>query len=101
MADGTTASRPLKRAALAAMAAAILSACGNGYSYTLRDPKSGAEASCVTPWAFPSSEDSQRLWSCVEACEAKGFFLERPETMPARPMVVSDTKPFWIPLACQ
>ena len=91
----------MKLSAITAAAAALLSGCGEWSSYSLRDPKNGVETACVAPWAFPSPEDRQRLWSCVEACEAKGFILEQPEDMPPHPMAVSDAKPFWIPLACR
>jgi hypothetical protein len=90
----------MRRAALTAASTALLSACGWN-SYPLHHPINNAEATCVAPWGPLSSEESQRLWGCIEACEAQGFLLERPEDVPARPMIVPGAQPFWIPLACQ
>jgi hypothetical protein len=79
-----------------------LAACGEWKTYVLRDPVSGRQAACATPWggALPP-EWIQPLHQCIAACEARGYRLLAPGDVPPPVPVVQNAKPPSIPPQCE
>lgn len=79
-----------------------LSSCGEWNSYALVNPDTGKETACAVPWGPSlSSEDIQRLHQCIAACEARGYYLKSPASVPPPVPWVAGAMPPSIPLACQ
>jgi hypothetical protein len=93
----------MKSATLIGMLCALtaLTGCSEWRTFPLRNPTTGAEAVCAIHWGTLSDEDIQRIHECVEACEAHGFRLQSPESVPPAAPPVKSAKPPSIPLACQ
>jgi len=85
----------------ALFALSTLLSCSEWRTFVLKNPKTGAEAVCATDWGSLTDEDVQRLLGCIHACEARGFQLKSPESVPPARPPVSTAKPPSIPLACQ
>ena len=85
----------------AALALLALASCGEWQTFALVNPASGAEAACSVPWGTSLPDvDIQRLHECVEACEARGFHLNNPESLPRPVPFVNSAPPPSIPQEC-
>jgi len=80
---------------------AALTGCSEWRTFPLKNPATGAEAVCATRWGTLSDEDVQRIHECIEACEAHGFRLQSPESVPPAVPPVKSAQPPSIPLACR
>jgi len=70
--------------------------CGEWRPYGLHNTATGKEAACFTSWGLALSqngttlppEDIRVLHDCIAECEAHGFILNHPETVPPEPVPV-------------
>jgi hypothetical protein len=80
-----------------------LANCGEWKPYTFHKDTTGEDAACFAPRGSLSSSPEwvQRLHQCVAACEAHGFRLTEPESVPPPVPIVEGAKPPSIPNVCQ
>jgi hypothetical protein len=79
----------------------LLAGCGEWRIFKMKNPSSGVEVACAIHRGKLSSEDSQRVRQCIDACRRHGFQLESPEDEPAPSPLMPDAVPPSLPASCK
>jgi len=75
------------------LAAPLMGGCGEWRPYYLVNPTTGRETACFTPWGSSLPPDViHNLHDCIAECEAHGFELEHPQSVPPEPMPVRNPR---------